>query len=175
MPRRLSLGYPIAAVGRLGTRKSNYQGSVMKLTVCQSKGRLSRGQYGLTLIELLIVVIIIGILAAVALPAYQDMVQKSRRTDARNALLSAQLAMEKYRGDNQSYASSVSALGIGATSPDGYYTLAVDTASTNATAFVMTATPVGGGPQASDSCGTFAVNQDGPNSSGSYASADCWK
>lgn len=134
----------------------------------------SKLQSGLTLIELMIVVIIIGILLTVALPGYQDMVSKSRRTDARNALLSAQLAMEKYRGDNQSYATSIGALGVSTTSPDGYYTLAVDASATNATAFVMTATPVSGGPQAGDSCGTFAVNQDGPNSSGSYASADCW-
>ena len=134
-----------------------------------------KNQSGMTLIEDLIVVVIIGILAVVALPAYQDMVQSSRRTDARNALLSAQLAMEKYRGDNQSYATSAAALGISSTSPDGYYTIAVDASATNATAFVMTATPVAGGAQASDSCGTFAVDQDGPNSSGSYASADCWK
>ena len=134
-----------------------------------------RSQSGMTLIEVLIVVVIIGVLAVVALPAYQDMVQSSRRTDARNALLSAQLAMEKYRGDNQSYATSAAALGISSTSPDGYYTIAVDASATNATAFVLTATPVVGGAQASDSCGTFAVDQDGPNSSGAYASADCWK
>jgi len=135
----------------------------------------NRNQSGMTLIEVLIVVVIIGILAVVALPAYQDMVQSSRRTDARNALLSAQLAMEKYRGDNQSYATSAAALGISSTSPDGYYTIAVDASATNATAFVLTATPVVGGAQASDSCGTFAVDQDGPNSSGAYASADCWQ
>lgn len=146
----------------------------MDQTVYLGTAHRQRHQYGLTLIELLMVVIIIGILVTVALPAYQDMVQQSRRADARNALLSAQLAMERYRGDNQSYATSVSALGINATSPDGYYAIAVDASSTNATAFVMTATPVSGGPQAGDSCGTFAVNQDGPNSSGSYASADCW-
>ena len=53
--------------------------------------------------------------------------------------------MEKYRGDNQSYATSAAALGISSTSPDGYYTIAVDASATNATAFVMTATPVAGG------------------------------
>lgn len=146
----------------------------MSETIIPQKAFPYSSQSGMTLIEVLIVVVIIGILAVVALPAYQDMVQSSRRTDARNALLSAQMAMEKYRGDNQSYATSIGALGISATSPDGYYTLAVDASATNATAFVMTATPVSGGPQAGDSCGTFAVSQDGPNSSGSYASSDCW-
>ncbi len=70
----------------------------MHLTRHQASKPWYQGQQGLTLIELMIVVIIISILVTVALPAYQELVQKSRRADARNALLSAQLAMEKYRG-----------------------------------------------------------------------------
>ena len=59
---------------------------------------------GFTLIELLIAVVIVGVLTAVALPAYQDFVKSSRRADARNALLALQIAQERYRSNGTSYA-----------------------------------------------------------------------
>lgn len=130
---------------------------------------------GMTLIELLIVVAIVGILASVALPSWNSQVQKARRADARNTLLLVQIEQEKYRADNGSYASSMSALGLStynSTSRD-YYNVSI--VSSSATAFVASAAPNTNGGQNGDSCGTFAINQSGPDGSGSYASlADCW-
>jgi type IV pilus assembly protein PilE len=127
---------------------------------------------GMTLIELLIVVAIVGILAAVAGPAWNDQVIKSRRADARKTLLAAQIEQEQYRANNLTYATSMSAMGMGSfdsTSRD-YYRLEVVSADT--TSFLITATP--NGNQANDStCNAFAVRQTGPEHSG-YAALDCW-
>ena len=127
---------------------------------------------GMTLIELLIVVAIVGILAAIAGPAWNDQVIKSRRADARNTLLAAQIEQEQYRANNLTYATSMSAMGMGSfdsTSRDYYR---VEVVSADATSFLITATP--NGNQANDStCNVFAVRQTGPEHSG-YAALSCW-
>ena len=129
---------------------------------------------GFTLIELLIAVAIIGVLATVALPAWNDQVLKSRRADARNALLLAQIEQEKYRANNLSYATSMSGIGLASytsTSRD-YYWLKVENAS--ATTFVISATPTDNQVNDTD-CGTFAISETGPYHTTPYASASCWK
>ena len=127
---------------------------------------------GMTLIELMIVVAIVGILAMIAGPAWNDQVIKSRRADARNTLLAAQIEQEQYRANNLTYATSMSALGMGSydsTSRD-YYRLEV--VSADATSFLITATP--NGNQTNDStCNVFAVRQTGPETT-NYAGASCW-
>ena len=127
---------------------------------------------GMTLIELLIVVAIVGILAAIAGPAWNDQVIKSRRADARNTLLAAQIEQEQYRANNLTYATSMSAMGMGSfdSTTRDYYR--VEVVSADATGFLITATP--NGNQANDStCNVFAVRQTGPEHSG-YAALSCW-
>ncbi|MFD1217979.1 type IV pilin protein [Microbulbifer celer] len=60
-------------------------------------------QHGFSLIELMIVVAIIGILAGIAWPSYQDHVQASRRADAQGALMGLAQAMEQYFTENGTY------------------------------------------------------------------------
>lgn len=129
---------------------------------------------GFTLIELLIAVVIIGVLTAVALPAYQDFVKTSRRADARNALFDLQVKQERYRSNNLSYgtlAQLTSSYGVSSASEAGHYSIAVTTST--ATTYTATATPAGS--QIGDDCGTFAITNSSPNTSGSYADSDCWR
>jgi len=135
-------------------------------------------QKGFSLIELMIVVAVIGILAAVAYPAYQDYVMKSRRGEAMNALAEIRIAQEKWRANNSSFvtdtADITSSLLLNGTSENGNYTLTLAAAISPQVGFLAVATPVVGGPQAADSCGAFAVDRNGPYTPG-YASLDCWE
>jgi len=126
---------------------------------------------GFTLIELMITVVVISILASIAYPAYQDYVKRARRADAKQALLVIQLSQEKWRANNSTYSSTIGDVWSGgSTSLDGYYNLTV-TGGT-ASQYVATAAPTG--LQTGDDCGTFAINVNGEDTSGSNASADCW-
>jgi len=118
----------------------------------------------------MIVVAVVGILVAIAYPSYLEFVREARRTDAMSTLISAQLEQEKYRANNISYGSAAASLGVSTTSPDGFYSIAVASSATNS--FTVTATPAGN--QIGDSCGTFAVNQGGPDHTGGYADEGCW-
>jgi len=118
-------------------------------------------QYGFSLIELMISVAVVGILAAVAYPSYQDSVNKSRRADAHDSLLRLHLAQEKLRGNCRFYAGVIDTVGttntcaasaaltkvVGSTaSNEGNYTVAVSNEGTATYTLTATAT----GAQASD-------------------------
>lgn len=126
---------------------------------------------GFSLIELMIVVAVVAILAAIAVPSYDSYMKKGRRSDAMSSLLKIQLEQEKWRVNNTSYA-TLANVWTGTDSLDGYYTVAVT--SNTAAGFTATAAPKAGGPQVGDACGTFAINQDSPDHTGTYASASCW-
>jgi prepilin-type N-terminal cleavage/methylation domain-containing protein len=64
---------------------------------------------GFTLIELMIVVVVIGILAAIAYPSYQEHVRKARRADAQTALLELAQFMERHYTANGKYLTSANA------------------------------------------------------------------
>lgn len=127
---------------------------------------------GFTLMELMIVVSIVAILGAIALPAYQNSVRKSRRADAMTSLLQLQTLQERWRANNTTYSSSLSNLGwSGSDSSEGYYTIAITAATANA--FTGTATPKSSGPQAGDSCGTLSITANGPVIA-TAAQRQCW-
>jgi type IV pilus assembly protein PilE len=130
-----------------------------------------RHQKGFTLIELMIVVAIIGILAAIAYPAYQDYVIQAKRSDAMNSLSQARIDQEKFRANNTEFADSLELWGANSiSSNDGYYTLFVVSNSTSS--FEIKA--VAGHDD--DECEEpFAVNRNGPTSgAGSYVDLNCW-
>jgi len=85
---------------------------------------------GFTLIEVMIVVAVIGILAAIAYPSYQNSVLKAQRADAHESLLRIQQAQEKWRVNNATYTTDLADLNVNATSMEGYYTLSIDAGAT---------------------------------------------
>src|SRR5688500_4137712 len=102
---------------------------------------------GFTLMELLVVMAIVGILMAVAIPAYTSQMQRSRRSDAIASLQDIQLQQERYRADNPTYATTAQLTAAGAPLPTSpYYTFAVT--NPTATGYTLTATP--GAVQARD-------------------------
>ena len=93
---------------------------------------------GMTLIELLVSLIIVGILAATGMMLYQDHVYRARRIDAIQTLLAIQMAEENYRTNNAQYGSLVQVWNGVSTTTNGYYSLSIS--STSATAYTLTAT-----------------------------------
>ena len=127
-----------------------------------------RSQRGFTLIELMIVLAIVAIIAAVALPAFNEQVRKSRRSEAMNGVSNLQLRQEAWRTNHASYGTLIE-LG-GATNP--YYTLSVTVPT--ATGYVITAAPISGGPQASDRCGSFVLTNTAGTVVKTAGRSDCW-
>ncbi|AXK38722.1 type IV pilin protein [Crenobacter cavernae] len=134
--------------------------------------RLSRS--GFTLIEVLIVLAIVGILLAVALPAYQQYVQRSRRADAHAALMAASQKQSRYFLFNNEFTDRLASLGVSADSDARYYTLANPVSADRTASYSITATVAAGGAQARDTdCTTITLTAA---SSGGidYTPAGCW-
>lgn len=118
-----------------------------------------------SLIELMVVIAITAVLSAIAIPSYLTSVQKSRRSDAINALLATQRAYELSYAQNSSYVSSAPAL----PSDTVYYSYSV--ASTTTT-YTLTATA--GPAQASDAQGAIACNVLNIDNINNRTPEDCW-
>lgn len=135
---------------------------------------------GFTLIELMIVVIIIGVLAAIAVPNYNDYLRKTRRVDAKNLLLEIAGRQEQFMLDRRTYTTDMTNLGYPAdpaVSPEGFYRVdAVAGACGDiARCFTLTATPVVGQPQAADfQCTTLSVTSAGARTATGTLGNECW-
>ena len=139
-------------------------------------GRLAARSAGYSLMELLITVAIIAIIAAVAMPNYQQHVLRSHRGDAMTALLRIAAQQEKFYLQNNTYTGSLADVNT-LTTEAGYYQLSIDAADTDT--FTATATAIAGKAQESDAdCQTFSITAEGTRTAsggGSDTSDVCWR
>jgi type IV pilus assembly protein PilE len=133
---------------------------------------------GVTLIELMIVVVIIGILAAVALPAYRQYVVRADRVEATSALLQIAAAQEKWYLQHNTYTTSLTDLGFEPATREGRYALSI----TAGDAARFQARADAAGSQADDDeCPVFAIDESGFRYGGpgpvnaATNETDCWR
>jgi type IV pilus assembly protein PilE len=124
-----------------------------------------KSRVGLTLIELLMVIVIVGVLAAIAVPMYSGYMQRARRADAKTALEQVRAAQEMWKAEKGSYAINDgngtaiaklrTTMGAPNTTVSKYYTWGFTVKT--ATQFTVHATPTGGQPASE----WLEINQDG--------------
>ena len=129
---------------------------------------------GFTLIELMITVVVVGILAVIAIPGYQDYIRKGRRADGKAALLRIQLQQEKWRAGHTTYSGDLAAIGVGTASADGHYTLSLSGADEAG----YTATAAAGTKQTGDkvggtSCASLTLVVSG--NAATFGPEACWQ
>jgi len=138
---------------------------------------MRRYQYGVTLLELMIVVAIVSILTTIAYPNYRQYVLRSKRADAKIALQQNAQGLENCFTRFHSYSDAGCAIavtlgGAGVASPDGNYN--VTGAVADAT-FTLTATPQSGQVADSD-CAVFTMDQSNVRGvSGPKGVTECWR
>lgn len=156
----------------------------MKAATDHSRHKHNRLE-GFTLLELLAVLVIITIIAAVALPSYEAIAQQSRRTDATTSINALRLAQETFRANCPFYAQNLgssdacganagaSTLTFETQSREGFYTMSIVASSATGNAYTLSADPQGA--QVGDTnCDPMTLTISAANPDGLRAPAGCW-
>lgn len=138
--------------------------------------RSSHLKSGFTLIELMVVIAIVGILAAVALPSYTSYIARGKITDAVATLADYRIKMEQYFQDNRNYGAAGAACPV-AVGTSSYVTYACTVGTPNTT-YIATATSIAGSLGSATGDYTFAINEMNAKSTSKFKGAtvakSCW-
>jgi len=131
--------------------------------------RIRKYTHGMTLMELMIVVVIIGILAAIAYPNYRDAAARAKRNEAKAALLAIATNQERFYLQNNTYTTDLPSVNATAITDSGTYAITIPVA--NANNFTAVATYLNADNEATK-CLTFQI--DGRGAKASAPLLDCW-
>jgi type IV pilus assembly protein PilE len=127
-----------------------------------------RAARGFTLVEVMIVVVIIGILASIAYPSYQQYVLRAARAEAQAILMETAQFMERYHTTNNSYTGAALPSNVSPKTGTVRYNISFSSVPTDTT-YTVQAVPTGA--QAADACGTLTIDHTGATGA---AGSDCW-
>jgi type IV pilus assembly protein PilE len=134
-------------------------------------------QRGITLLELMAVVMVIGILGMIAIPSYRQYSMRAQRTDAKAALLQLTTNQERFYLTNRTYSNDPVALGFPSNQSErGSYTLAIASADLTV-GYTATATPRAGAAvdmTVDAQCTSFSVTSQGVRTATGTSAATCW-
>lgn len=120
----------------------------------------------------MIVVAVVAILAAIAVPAYNEQVRKTRRAQARSDMMTLVQALERFHTANNTYATYPVTPVNSPSAGTAYYQ--ITPSNLGATTYTLTAATIDGTDQANDRCGDLGINQAGQRTSELLTPADCW-
>lgn len=143
---------------------------------------------GFTLIELMVVIAIVAILMALALPSWRTYVDRGKRTDAKSQLLQAAQYMHRFYAANDSYSAARDGASIKTLIPDNLrkspitgatlYTLDTDTSTFSPSELTLRFRPSATGSMSADPCGTLVLDHTGGKTvenNTTMTRADCWR
>jgi len=142
---------------------------------------MKRNMLGVTLIELMVVIVVLSILASIAVPSYRSYLIRAQRSEGTSALLQIQQAQEKFFLQNSRYATNAelplappNGLGLTIVTANNRYDIGL--INVTQTTYTATAAPHAGGGQTDDTkCTQMSINEQGVRNSTPSAISVCWK
>lgn len=129
---------------------------------------------GFSLLELMIVVMVLGIIAAIAYPSYNNYVERANRSEGQAFLLDIAAKQERYRSQNNSYittTANITNMGGKLSSETGKYNLTVGVGGSDDGGYKLTASPTFNDSK----CGNLILNARGERDVSSGDKAECWR